>query len=249
MTSTSRFQRSRGCKGEAELHLGTVHLAALGEDHLRLQRQIAVVRDEELVSLLVVLVRPRRRQRLCPERVAERKVVVLDRKDVREVRGDLELEIELDRLHALVLDGERVLHPFTDEALAPDREHVLLETTCERVAHEERGGEVLDLVRREQQRALAVDGEPEAREEPRVLGEEALALVVEVTDLVADAERRAFEDSQLSGHQVSLRTMRPPEDCARALTTISSTLTCGGRVTANRMQSAMSSAFGASTPS
>src|SRR2546428_2267354 len=96
---------------------------------------------------------------------------------------------------------------------------------------------------------MVVDRQLEAGEKPRVHGEETLALVVEVTDLVADAERGAFEYSQLSCHQIPLRTMRPPEDCARALTTSSSTFTCAGRVTANRMQSAMSSAFGASTPS
>ena len=232
-----------------ERHLGTVDLAALGKDHLRRQREITVVRNEELVSLLVVLVRPRRRQRFRPERVAERKVVVLHGKDVRKVRGDLELDIELDRFHALVLDRERILHPFTDEALTPDREHVLVETTRKRVAHEERSREVFDLAGREQQRAFAVDREPEARKEARVFGEETLAFVVKVADLVADTEGRAFQDSQLSGHQVSLRTMRPPEDCARALTTSSSTLTCGGRVTANRMQSAISWGVIASTPS
>ena len=45
------------------------------------------------------------------------------------------------------------------------------------------------------------------------------------------------------------RRMRPPLDCASALTTSSSTFTCGGRVSANTMQSAMSSGCIASTPS
>ena len=74
-------------------------------------------------------------------------------------------------------------------------------------------------------------------------------IAVKVAPLVADAEGRAFEDAQLLIHQLSLRSMRPPEDCASALTTSSSTLTCGGRVTAKRTHSAMSSGRIASTPS
>ena len=45
------------------------------------------------------------------------------------------------------------------------------------------------------------------------------------------------------------RIIRAPDDCARALTTSSSTFTCGGRVTAKRTHSAMSSGLIASTPS
>ncbi len=44
------------------------------------------------------------------------------------------------------------------------------------------------------------------------------------------------------------RRMRPPLDWASALTTISSTFTCSGRVSAKRMQSAMSSGVSGSTP-
>ena len=46
-----------------------------------------------------------------------------------------------------------------------------------------------------------------------------------------------------------MRMMRPPEDCARALTTSSSTFTCAGRVSAKTMHAAMSSGVIASTPS
>ena len=42
---------------------------------------------------------------------------------------------------------------------------------------------------------MAVDRQLEAGEKPRVYGEQTFALVVEVTDLVADAERGAFEYS------------------------------------------------------
>ena len=46
----------------------------------------------------------------------------------------------------------------------------------------------------------------------------------------------------------SARTMRAPLDCASALTTISSMFTCGGRVKANRTQSATSSGVTGSMP-
>ena len=46
----------------------------------------------------------------------------------------------------------------------------------------------------------------------------------------------------------SARTMRAPLDCASALTTISSMFTCGGRVSANRTQSATSSGVTGSRP-
>ena len=123
-TSTCRSQRSRGSSAEVERHLRAVDLSALREDHLRLQRQVAVVGDQELVPIRVVLDGLRIGQRLRARRVAEREVEVLDGEDVGEVAGDVELEVELDPLHALVLHGERVLHPVADEALAPDREHV-----------------------------------------------------------------------------------------------------------------------------
>ena len=215
---------------------------------MRLQRQVAVVGDEELVSLLVVLVRSRLGQRLRPHRITEREVVVLDGEDVREVARDLELEVELDRLHALVLDRERVLHPVADEAFAPNRERVVVEISDHRIPHEERGREVLDLVRREKQGPLAVDCQTKPRQEARVFGEETFTLCLEVAELVADAEGRALEYSELARHQVSLRSIRPPEDCASAFTTSSSTFTCGGRVIAKTTHSAMSSGLIASTP-
>ena len=180
-----------------ERHLRTVDLSPLREDHLRLQGQVAVVGDQELVPALVVLDGLGIGQRLRADGVAEGEVEVLDGEDVGEVAGELELEVEFDPLHALVLHCEGVLHPIADEALAPNREHVRAEPAGERVAHEERRGEVLDLVRGEQQRTLAVDGELERREEARVLREEALDLAVQVAQLVADAEGRAFEDPEL----------------------------------------------------
>ena len=85
-------------------------------------------------------------------------------------------ELERERLHATGSGRSIVvLHAVADEALARDRERVLRQPAGERVAQVERGGEVLDLARREQQRPLAVDGQPQQREEARVVREQAAA--------------------------------------------------------------------------
>ncbi len=55
-------------------------------------------------------------------RIAEREVVELDGDDVGEVGGELERELECERLHALVADRDPLLQPRADEALAHDRE-------------------------------------------------------------------------------------------------------------------------------
>ena len=170
-------------------------------------------------------------------RIPEREVVVLDREDVREVGAEVQTELQPDRIHREVLEDDDVLHPFTDEALPDDRHLVLTESAGQRIPEEERRGEVLDLPRRQRQGRRAVDRQLQPREEARVLGEEPARLVADVADVVADAEGRAFEDRE---HQS--RTIREPEACASAMTTISSTFTFGGRVTAKRMQSATSSA-------
>ena len=187
------------------------------------------------------------RQRRRAQRVPEREVVILHGEDVREVGAELDPQVELDRFHALVHDRDRVLHPVPDEPLPADRQRVLRQTFRQRVPHEERRGEVLDPVGREQQRTLAVHGQLQHRQEPRVLGVQAFHVAPEIAELVADAEGRAFEDAQAIRHQ--LRRMRPPDDCASALTTSSSTLTCGGRVTAKSTHSAMSCGRIAPTPS
>ena len=99
--------------------------------------------EDELVRLRVEARLDERGQRRRVQRVAEREVVLLHRQDVREVRAELEPELERDRLHPLVAHDDLVLHPVADEALALDREHVLRQVAGERVAEEERGREVL----------------------------------------------------------------------------------------------------------
>jgi hypothetical protein len=171
-------------------------LPALGEDHLRM-RGVAWVLQQELVVLLREANRDRIRQRLRTPRVAECEVVLLDGEDVREVALDLECELERLALHALVLDDDHVLHALADEALAHDRDDVLLEPAGERVAKEERRGEVLDLAGREQQRPDTVHLQAQHREEARVLRVEPVRAAVDVADVVANAEGRALEDGQL----------------------------------------------------
>ena len=103
----------------------------------------------------------RRRQRTGAQRVTEREVVVLHGEDVREVARELDSHLELRRLHALVLDHDVILHPVPNEPVAGDCEDVVLEPAGRRVPQVEAGGEVLDLLRREQQRPLAVHGQAE----------------------------------------------------------------------------------------
>ena len=214
--------------------------ARLREEHLRLRAAVRRLLEHELVRGRVEAGRRRRRQRPRRLGVAEREVVLLDGDDVREVGADLELELERERLGALVAEDQVILHPLADEALARDRERVLGEPRNDRVAEVEGGGEVLDLPRREQERARAVDAQLEPREKARVLGEEPARLAVEVADLVADAERRALEDRQPRQHLARARcarrsTARAPSRrsrrCSRA----------AGASSANRTQSATSS--------
>src|SRR3954468_2742412 len=114
-----------------------------------------------------------------------------------------------------------VLHAVADEALALDRERVELEVRRDRVAEEERSGEVLDRARRQQQRPLSVDRQLQLRQVTGVVDEEAVRRLADVAELAADAEGRPFED-RLLRHYDGSRKMRPPDAWLRALTTISS---------------------------
>src|SRR5581483_10832582 len=85
----------------------------------------------------------------------------------------------------------------------------------ERIPQEERGREVLYLVRGEQQRALPVDREAQDREEPRVLREEATRIAADVAAVVADAEGRALENGQSSFHDDASSSGRDGRVAAR----------------------------------
>jgi hypothetical protein len=221
-----------------------VDLARLREEDVRRLRPVGVDEGEPLRRLELRLGRLRQGMRAL--RVAEREVPVLDGEQVGEVGADLHPHEKRDALGRLVLHDDAVLKPVADEALARDEQRVLRQRLRGAVPKVERGREVLDLPGREQERALAVDRQTQLREEADVLGEEPARLLdADVAEVVADAEGRAFEDRER--HSL-LRRMRPPEDCASALTTSSSTFTCGGRVSAKTMQSAISDGAIASTP-
>jgi hypothetical protein len=70
--------------------------------------------------------------------------VELDGDDVREVRRELEHDLEFESMHALVSNRDPFLHPRAHESLAGDRERVLRKPVQARVAEEEARGEVLD---------------------------------------------------------------------------------------------------------
>jgi hypothetical protein len=133
------------------------------------------------------------------QRVAEREVVLLDREDVREVGRELDLERERQRPSGVAAHDDGVLHPLADVTGPGDRQLVAAEPADDRVPHEERRRERLALDGREKQRTQAVHGEDAAREEPRVVGEEARGRAVDVAPLVADAEGRPVEDRQRHG--------------------------------------------------
>ncbi len=153
-----------------------------------------------------------RRRRQIPRRlrVPQREVALLDRQDVGEVRLEDDAETEVDRLHALVPDEQRVRHPGRADEPAPvDGHDVLTEARRHVVPEEERRREVLDAAGREKERPLPVDDELEARQVTRVLREQAPGAVADVAPLVADAERRAFEDRQHEGDRAPSRGPRP----------------------------------------
>jgi hypothetical protein len=197
-------------------HCAAVDLAGLGEVHLRVDTVVRAL-QEELMVLGLVRGLDRLRERSRMQRVAESEVVVLHLEDVREVAAEVQRQLELHRVHALVLDHDVVLHALPDEPVAADRDHVVLEAG-RWVPQVEAGREVLDLLRREQQGTLAVDREAQTRQEARVRREEAVRRRDEIAELVADAERRAVENRERHAWPIlrrragfaPLRTVRAP---------------------------------------
>src|SRR5581483_7390796 len=118
------------------------------------------------------LERPRRRK-LVVARRPESGLELLHHEDVREVRLELEAELDLDPAAAVVLDGDALLHAVADEALAFDGQLVWLEAVDERVAEDERREVRRRLIMRKRLEALASEREHGAGEEPRIRREEA----------------------------------------------------------------------------
>ena len=197
-TSTRSSQRSRGSSStRTDVEPSTV--PALGEEHLRAAGSPSRRRGRTGCSS------PSKRGRRAAAAagvlgVAEREVVLLDREDVREVAAELERELEGDA------------SPYAGSwttirsciASPTKRARAIESASCgspsgERVAEVEGGREVLDLAGGESSGRRAVDRQPQAREEARVCDEEAGVGAVDVPALVADAERRAFEDRERHG--------------------------------------------------
>ena len=99
-----------------------------------------------------------------------------------------------------------LLHPGADEALARDRERVARKPVDGSVPEVERGREVLDAARREEERRRPADPQHEPREKARVVREEAARLRGDVAALVAEAEGRSLEDRE---HQPTLAAHDP----------------------------------------
>src|SRR5439155_8739335 len=203
---------------DGEMRAPAVDLERLRrEEDLRPSR-IPVARGEDEAFLRLVRVcLGLRRQGPRVERVAEREVVLLDREDVCEVRGELDLDRERERPGGVAAHDHEVLHALADVAGAGDRHLVPAEAAGDRVSDEERGGERLALNRREEERPDAVHGQDAAREEAGVLGEETRGPSVNVPPLVADAERRAVQDRKRHEEDDSrgsglLEPGKPPSD-------------------------------------
>ena len=106
-------------------------------------------------------------------------------------------EPEAGHLDAHVPHGDRVGHSGRAHEPPPiQSDTVLRQRVCHGIAEKERGGEVLHLPRREQERSGAVEAQLEAREVSGVLCEQACRPLADVTKVIAKTERRAFEDRQ-----------------------------------------------------
>ena len=171
-TSTVRSQRSWG-SSESSNVAPPSWIRPCCERTIRVLRSPARVHDQDLAAAFVVGRRRGRREVRRILGIAEREVVELDGDDVREVRGELERDLEIEPVHALVADRDPLLHARADEALPGDRERVLRKPVQARVAEEERRCKVLDAAGRQQKQRRSLHGEHEPREKPRVVREEA----------------------------------------------------------------------------
>ena len=124
--------------------------------------------------------------------------LVLHLEQIGEVGGDLELDVQLDRLLAVVLDLDRLLEAGGDAALPHHRQVGIDIDRSRRHRLEELDLEVGLLVDRQRLRSDAADREDPARQKARVLHEQAMGLGrrgVEVAPPIADDEGAAIEDA------------------------------------------------------
>ena len=191
-----------GGQRDREAGTGRGELGRLGEADRRAVALVVLERERRALDRVADPVDGERWRGLG---IAKGEVVCLDRDDVREIRRELEIDIERQLRHALVAEREVLGHARADEALAADRERVRGNPGRRRIAEVVRRAEVVDGARGQEQRALAVEQQPAAREHACVVGEHALRTYTHVADVVADHERRAVEDRQHAHHPPSPR--------------------------------------------
>ena len=157
-------------------------------------------------------------------------------------------ELERDRLRGHVLDRDPLLHRVRDEALADDRDRVLRRgrrpAGC--------GGRTPPRSARPSRRRAGAASR-RSRSAGRARGSACPRRRSRRSSRVMSprsSQMQNVDPSRIVSAITLIRSrrIRPPLDWASALTTISSMLTCSGRVSAKSTQSAMSSAVSGSTP-
>ena len=114
-----------------------LNVSGLREEDMRAAEVSIRGREDERFPIAVEARVAQRRERVGVHRVAKCEVVLLDRKDVREVVCELELERERQRATRMTTNDERVLHALADAPCSRDCQLVGAEPAGDRVAHEE----------------------------------------------------------------------------------------------------------------
>ena len=218
-----------------------VDLARLREEHLCLCAAVRRLLEHELVGSRIEAHIRLSGQGPSGRGMAEREVVFLDRDDVREVRADLEPELEGDRLERSRCagpDGPACLRRRSARARSRSRPAPggparpgcagRRRPSSTRPSRTRAGAAAS---RRSGFRAGRGSACPRRR--GRSCGRRGRRSRRRC--------RRSIPRGSSASRSYSSRRMRAPEDCASAVTTISSTFTCGGRVSAKRTHSATSS--------
>ena len=155
---------------KAEAAFGALAGLREGDDGDEVRHRVGEAQDPTLV---VVFGRCWTWKRSHVDRVAEAEVVCFDCEDVCEVRLELELDVQLEVAGAEVAHDEVLLEPDRDPPPANDLQFVPLEAPRQRVAAEVGGLVWIAPSSCQQLRPGTVDEHDEARQEARVVGEQA----------------------------------------------------------------------------
>ena len=243
-TSTPSSQRSRGSSSTCQRTRRAVDLAALREDHLRLRRRRSASSSTNWLCSSSKRLGTGRGSGSARIGSPSAKSCSLTERMSAKSRPSSSASSNDERLHALVLDDDRgPASPSPTKRSRAIESDVLPQPAGERVAQVERRREVLDLAGREQQRRAPLIVSAQPREEARVLAEEAVRRGRSMSPtLVADAERRAFEDRERQhGYARAIDARHPLDWCERLDDDLVDVHVRAGRVSAKRTQSAMSS--------